>query len=435
VSRASAFFVAVLVLLAGCGGSSSSSTSSTASAPALTSGSGVAGQVGSGVGSTSSSPASSGSAASTAPKPAHLPSGTVARVDGTPITAAAYSHWLEVSAPATIKPLIANASDFSACIAAAKSGEERIEKLIEAKGSGSGSGSFAQGGRKPKTEAQRKEQCEERYKAAKLGAVRTLIRRVQIQSQAKELGTSVSEGEVAKQAKSQEASQKAIEKTSAAAREFSIIGEGPQSGAGLEEVVRSRLLELAIRTKVREKLTKAGAISQGQIEKYFNEHRRVLGKPERRSYLLATTTSKSVAEAVAKEHGSGGLKVAAGNHTITPTPGTYQCQIAGLPPASPTSLYGAICSAKRGVISGPVSEHAQYNLFEVKSIVPATKPSFAQAKAEIKELLIGRGEEGAASKVREYEQQVITKQKARTECSAGYIVELCKEYVAPGKAK
>ena len=53
-------------------------------------------------------------------------------MNGTPITTAAYKHQLLLGAPATVKPLIANTSDYSACVAAVKSREERNEKLIKA---------------------------------------------------------------------------------------------------------------------------------------------------------------------------------------------------------------------------------------------------------------------------------------------------------------
>jgi hypothetical protein len=64
----------------------------------------------------------------------------------------------------------------------------------------------------------------------------------------------------------------------------------------------------------------------------------------------------------------------------------------------------------------------------VKSTTPATQPSFAKEKERIKELLSTQGQEQGMLK---YNEETRAKLKAQTECAAGYVVALCKEYVAP----
>jgi parvulin-like peptidyl-prolyl isomerase len=416
------------ILLAGCGGSSGSSNATTSA-----NGSGVqASQVGSSSGST----ASGGSEASTSSKPAHLPSGTVARVNGTPITTVAYSHQLQVSASATVKPLIANASDYSACIAAGKVREEKTEKLIKAQeekfakkseGHGKRAGLFSRG-RKPQTNALRKRQCELQYKFAKQQAVSMLIRRALTQAQAKELGVGISESEVAKQIKTREANQKALAKNRRSTEAGFAIERPNYTEADIREMVKSQLLETQINTKIREKFTKTGSISQGQMEKYFNEHKQAYARPESRSIVFATTKSQSVAEALAKEH-SGGLQSAASKHAIKATPTMLGCQRpSGAKSAGTSTVIEAICSAKAGVISAPVKVTSTYYVFEVKSVTPATQPSFSQEKEQIKQLLASQGQQQGTSK---YSEEFRNKWKQRTECAAGYVVELCKEYVVP----
>jgi PPIC-type PPIASE domain len=422
------------VLLAGCGGSSSSSTSSTASAPSSANGSGASPQGSASGGLPGGSAASGGSGASTSSKPAHLPSGTVARVNGTPITTAAFKHQLLLGAPATVKPLIANASDYSACVATVKSREEQTEKLIKAqeekfakrsKGRTKGSGPFAQG-RKPKTDALRKQQCELQYKAAKQQAVSSLIRRAWTQAQAKELGVSISESEVTKQLEVREASQKALAK-SARSREF--LAEAPRyTGTDLKEMITSELLEEKVNTKIREKFTTSGSVSQSKLEKYFNEHKQAYAQPESRSIVFATGKSQSIAEALAKEH-SGALASAASKHGIKATPTTLGCQRPSGAKSAGTSIVAeAICSAKSGVISAPVKVASTYYVFEVKSVTPATQPSFSQEKEQIKTLLASQGQEQGALK---YNEETRTKQREKTECASDYLTPLCKEYVLP----
>ena len=138
------------------------------------------------------------------------------------------------------------------------------------------------------------------YKAAKQQAVSALIRRAWTQAQAKELGVSVSESEVAKQLEVREASQKALAK-SARSREF--LAEAPRyTGTDLKEMITSELLEERISTKIREKFTTSGSVSQSKLEKYFNEHKQTYARPESRSIVFATSKSQSIAEALAKEH-------------------------------------------------------------------------------------------------------------------------------------
>jgi PPIC-type PPIASE domain len=165
------------------------------------------------------------------------------------------------------------------------------------------------------------------------------------------------------------------------------------------------------------------------MEKYFNDHKRAYAQPERRSIVFVTTKSQSVAEAVAEEHGSGGLTAAAGKHSVTATPTTVPCQqpSAGSTPQA-GSVIGAICAAKSGVVSGPVKMTPNYYVFEVKSIIPATQSSFAQNKERIKQQLSSQGQRQGMLK---YNEEVRAKLKAQTECAAGYVVPLCKKYVAP----
>jgi hypothetical protein len=437
--------VAAGALLAGCGGSSGSSSSAAGSAtPTTTAAGGSAAssaQPGSSGRASTSSTATSASGSPASAKPAQLSSGTVATVAGTPITTAAYTHWLSVSAPATVKPLIADASDYSGCIAAVKSRETKTEKLIKteeenfakkSKGRAKESGLLSRE-RKPKTEAQRRQQCKLQYKAFKQQAASTLIRRLQTQVQAKELGIDVSEAEVAKQLKVREASQKALAKNPRS-REF-LAEAAHYTGADLKEMVTSQLLESQIDAKTREKFTKTGSISQGEMEKYFNEHKQIYAQPESRSIVFAISKSQSTAEAVAKDHLSGGVKASAAKHGITATPTTLGCAQSSAGTGSQASLVKSICAAKTGVVSGPVKSSvgsvkapATYYVFEVKSTTPATQPSFAQEKERIKQLLGTQGQEQGTLK---YNEEARAKLKAQTECAAGYVVALCKEYVAP----
>jgi hypothetical protein len=354
-------------------------------------------------------------------------------VGATAITTAAYNHQLEVSTPSSVKSLIANPSNYSGCIAAIRSREERSRKLIKEseeryakrfKGR-KAPGAFA--GSKPVSEAQLKLRCEEQYKSAKLQAASTLIRRTWTEIKAKELGVSLNESEVASRVKTREEAQKRLAKT-ARNSEFGGI-EANYGKADLTEMVKSQVLETQINTKVREKFAKPGSLSQEKLEKYFNEHKQLYGEPERRAIVYAAAKSKSTAEAMAAEHGS--LSAAASKHGTKATSTSIGCQQTR---TAGEGILAKICAAKTGAISGPVTPTTNvktasiYYVFEVKSITPATKPNFSQVKERIKLTLSSQGESQAVFK---YEQESRAKLRTLTECAAGYVVELCKEYRPP----
>lgn len=431
----------LVVGMAGCGessntpstssGSVSGSSQTTASTSASTSNR-TKGQ--------SENPYDKALATAEAAAPAKLSGGAVAIVNGTPITMASYQHWLEASAPASIKPLIANPSDYSACISALKAREQAEQKLVK---KNEESLAKAQKGRKAsrslfrdlhraRTETQYKKQCEQSYQDERLQAVRTLINRAWTEGEAKELGVTLNQGEVAKQLKVREEEQKRLAKV-ARGSEFA-GGEANYGAADLKEMISSSVLEQLVYKKVREKFAKTSSVSQTKLEKYFDEHKQIYAEPERRSIVYLSTKSKSTADAIAGEHGN--LSKAASKHGVTATPTTVSCQQQNK--TGGEGILVKICAAKTGVMSGPDAPTSSskaasiFYLFEVKSTTPATKPNFAQAKEKIKQLLSTQGESLAASK---YSEETREKLKARTECAKGYVVELCKEYVAPTPAR
>ncbi|MGH2833915.1 MAG: peptidyl-prolyl cis-trans isomerase, partial [Solirubrobacteraceae bacterium] len=363
-------------LLAGCGNSESPSGSSASAGGSNASSQGSPG--GYAAPSRVSEPPGSG-------KPAHLSSGVIAKVGYIAITTAAYRHWLEVSVPPSIRSLISNPSNYSACIAAIKSREERNRRQIKEseeryarKFKGRKAPGFA--GSKPASEAQLKLQCEEQYRSAKEQATSMLIRRAGTEITAKELGVSLNQSEVASRVKTREENQKRLAKT-ARSSEFA---EASYSKADLAEMVKSEVLETQITAKVREKFAKPGSLSQEKLENYFNEHKQSYSEPERRAIAYVAIPSKGTAEAIVAEHGS--LSAAASKHGASVSSTSVGCQQAT---TAGEGILAKVCAAKTGVMSGPVTASGSakadnFYVFEVKSITPATKPNFSQVKERIK---------------------------------------------------
>lgn len=379
------FTISLLALaVAGCGGSSTSSKPPTSSASTAAS---------------SSTPKASqeaspgGSQASAPRKAAHPPSGTIAKVNGVVITTAAYEQWLSKAISAPVRSML---SDPAGCPAAMKQKEELSEKA-EQKAEKEGK-SFRIGPKspQPKTQAQFKTLCERQAAEVKLQGARFLIRNAQTLIQARELGVSVDESQLAK------------------------------------ESSKWTLVQNQIRTKVEHRFGKTTAPSQTALQKYFNEHKQIFAKPETRSLAYVETPSKSVAEAIASTHRSGGLATAAAKQSLTVTPTIAHCgESAASNGGHVPPIYAAICSAKTGVTTGPIKMPSKYFVIEVKSVSSAVKPSFDKAKERVKQELFISTKGREESK---YFTEVRRRLKDRTECAAGYVVELCKEYVRPAGA-
>jgi parvulin-like peptidyl-prolyl isomerase len=247
------------------------------------------------------------------------------------------------------------------------------------------------------------------------------------EGEAKELGVSVNEGEVAKQVKTREEAQKRYAKNS----RYAELGL-TYNTAELTELTRSGLLEQQVSMKIREKFAKPGSLSQSTLEKYYNEHKQLYGTPEERHLQILYTKSEAQGKQARQEIQSGkSFATVAASVTkskfATPTTETFGCQQTATGARS-EGILASVCAAKKGVLTGPVKTFSQYVVFEVTGITAAVQPSFAQAKERIKQLLSSQGESQATLK---HNEEAREKWKAHTECAKGYVVELCKEYVTP----
>lgn len=363
--------------------------------------------------------------------PAHVPSGIVATVNGTAITTAAYNQALQASAPPEIRPLLADPRAYGACVTVERAAEQRWrfneehispakERAIKELEATVGR-SVRSPAPKRKSDAQLKQQCERQLEDQKLAALRSVIHSAWMEGQAKELGITVSESEVAPEVKARLISQNAVARSSKLAAQFL----PRDTEAEVRRSVRDGLLYARIYDTV--KLLKRPAVSPAQAKKYYEENTQKYLVPEGRTVLTVMAKSQHAGEEAAN-HGhssAGGITALAQTAKITPTPRRIGCG-AGLLHAG--SLSSAFCSASTGVIMGPVKEGPKYYLFEVKSTTPAAQQSFAQVQKEIKQDL---SYETMLHAQHQFLQENAEKWKARTECGAGYVIDACKESPDP----
>jgi foldase protein PrsA len=196
-----------------------------------------------------------------------------------------------------------------------------------------------------------------------------------------------------------------------------------QTRADLELQSKTELAEAKIRQMA---IAKEPKVTPAQILAYYKRHRQRYTLSEMRE--VETVNRKTVAEAVSlkREVQSGSRSFASVSlrNSIALSPRSYD-------PArgKDAALAIAIHSATPGVLVGPVKEHVDYYLFEVKRIVPSRERPFAEVKSSIAQQL-------ASQRQRRALVGFIAAWRARwsamTDCRVGYVVRKCRDYHSPG---
>jgi foldase protein PrsA len=341
-----------------------------------------------------------------------VPGNAVAKVGETPITTAAFKHWLSVAAvsgsPGAAKPILPEPPNYTACIQHAKEIAPKPAK-----------------GQTPPTAAALKVQCETQYKTYLQEVLSFLLSSQWVIGEAKSLGVKLSDAEVRKQF------EKIKTQQFPKAAEFEkFLATSGQTVSDLLLRVRLNLLS----TKIQQKISKQKSTpTSAQIEKYYNENKSRYGAPEKRSVEIVLTKTEAAAKAAKSEIQSGkSFASVAKKVSIDPTSkangGLLSEVVKG---QEEKTLDQAIFSASKNVLSGPIKTPFGYYVFEVTSVVASTQQSLAQAQAAIKAQLTATQQQEALGKfVKQFKKKWI----AMTDCRSEYVVADCKQYKAPKTA-
>jgi foldase protein PrsA len=341
-------------------------------------------------------------------------SDSVANVNGTSISNAAFKHWLGVAAvssavgSASGKTAVPEPPNYTACIAHYKELNEK--EVAASKGKKS----------KPLSESQLKHQCELQYKNYVQEVLGFLISSQWVISEAENLGIKVSDEEVKKQFEKIKTSQ-----FPSAAEFQKFLATSGQSVSDLLLRVKLNLLS----TKIQQKISKKGTPTQAQIEKFYNENKARYGTPEKRNVQTILTKTEAQANQAKKEIESGkSFSQVAKAVSIDSTTKNNGGLVVGLTKGTQApALDQAMFSAKTNVLSGPVKTPFGYTIFEVKSTTPGSQQPLSQVQSSIKSQLSATQQQEALTKfVKEFK----TRWKSKTECRSGYVVADCQEYKA-----
>jgi foldase protein PrsA len=334
-----------------------------------------------------------------------VPGNAVVSVGGTPITTAAFKHWLGVAASssaggAAAKPAIPEPPAYRACIA-------HLEETTP----------------KEKTKPTGlKAQCEQQYKALLQEVLGFLISSQWVLSEANSLGVKVTDAQVKKQFTTIKTQQ-----FPKAAEFEKFLQTSGQTISDLLLRVKLNMLSTRIQSKI---LKKSSTVTQAEASKYYNENKSHYGAPEKRSVNLILVKSEGAAKSAKKEIESGkSFSSVAKRVSVDPTSkasgGALSAIVKG---QEEPGLDAAIFNAKSGVLSGPVHTSFGYYVLQVTAITPGSQQSLAQAQASIKSQLAATHQQKVLST---FVKNFKDKWKSKTDCRGGYVVANCKQFKTP----
>jgi PPIC-type PPIASE domain len=181
------------------------------------------------------------------------------------------------------------------------------------------------------------------------------------------------------------------------------------------------------------------AVTQAQIEGYYNAHRSQFVEPAVRYTLMVVTRSRSDALTARAALASGERwSAVARRWSVDSSSALNGGAYAVAEGAQSPVLVHAVFAARRGAIVGPVKVPAtaepmthDYYLFKVTGAIPASHEPLARVAERIRRTLAAQERERSlAAFTRAYE----ARWRTRTLCAPGYVVAECRNYAvtAPG---
>jgi foldase protein PrsA len=337
-----------------------------------------------------------------------IPGNAIAVVNGQPITKADFEHWQQVTAKGATQgnpsAVVPDPPSYTNCIA-------QLRKQSKP----------AKGQPKP-TDASLLAQCKAQEQQIQQQTVSTLIQSAWVEGEAKKQGVSVTNAAVQQQLAQ---TKKQSFPTAAAYSKF--LKTSGMSQADVLDRVRVQLLA----QRITQKIQQGGAQpTEAQITSYYNKNRAQFQLPERRDLEIILTKTQAQANAAkAAVQGGTSWKAAAKKYSTDAASKANGGLLRGVAKGQEDkALDQAAFSAKKGVIVGPVKGQFGWYIVRVVGITPPKTTTLAQAKAQIKPLLV---QQGSQQKMASFITDFQKRWKADTNCRAGYVVALCKNAPTP----
>jgi hypothetical protein len=194
-----------------------------------------------------------------------------------------------------------------------------------------------------------------------------------------------------------------------------------QTVGDVELEARTELAAAAIGHKL---AAQAAQTTAAEVASYYEHHRKLFTEPEeRQTELIENLPSPAAASALVRRIGTGdAFKKRAFKEAVVRA-------ASGAPsPGDIPNLSDAIFAAPQGVVSRPTKLNRTWTVFIVRKIVPPRlKPLASVRRQATSRLILQRHQQLFTSFEREYR----ARWRARTSCTAGYVVPRCAQYSGP----
>lgn len=165
-------------------------------------------------------------------------------------------------------------------------------------------------------------------------------------------------------------------------------------------------------------LAQASAVTAQDVRRYYSTHERLYEIPERRSVRITNRKSAKAADAVLREVRTGARFAAKAELEVK-----YMTADSGYP-----ALDRAIAAARPHALTGPVKGRVDYYVFELLRVIPARVRTLREMEGPIRSHLTAeRRTRALASFIAAW----WSRWRARTMCSAGFVVQQCRNYRGP----
>jgi foldase protein PrsA len=339
-----------------------------------------------------------------------VPGNSVAKVGDQTIRRSTFDHWMQIAAVsaagqtattgAAPKAQVPDSPSFTKCIAQKKATAGKPAK-----------------GQPEPTEAQLKGQCQQEYNQLRDQVLEFLIRGNWIEQETKKQNLKVSDKDVQKQI---DAAVKQAFQNSGDFQKF--LQRSGLTQADVFYQQRNQLLQ----QKLTEKVTKAkGAVTDAQIQQYYDKNKSKFSTPERRDLRIVLTKTKDKAAQARKalESGQSWADVTK-KYSIDQASKAQGGKLAGVAKGQQEkALDDAIFQADKGKLVGPVKTQFGYYILEVSKIAAAKQQSLEQSKASIKQILTSDNQRKALDT---FGKDYRNRWKAETSCRKGYTTADCK---------
>ena len=340
-----------------------------------------------------------------------VPSSAVATVSGTPISNAAFNHWMSIAAASSqqqggTKTPVPVPPDYKACVAGLKAQTASVK------------------GATTPTDAQLKAQCATEYTSLQQQVMQFLISADWVIGEAADQGVKVTDAAVRKQLDTERKQQFP---TQAAFTKFM-----QQTGETTNDLLlRVKLQQLS--TKIRTKVTGAQKVTASQIASYYNAHKSTYTPHETRNVQIILVRTQAQAQAAINAI-KGGTSFAneAKKVSIDVASKSEGGYLNGVTRGEEEqALDNALFTSPVGKLGGPVKTPFGYYVYQVLKIIPGNGQTLQQATPGIRATLQAQNQQKA---LQTFVTSFTKKWTARTSCRSGFVVQDCKEYKAPKTA-